>query len=188
MVLNLEDEAMIYQAFLSIYEKWGKIDVLVNNAGISTNSSIEDTSLASYMHELSINLGGVFACIKHIIPFMKKHGGSIINTSSLVSRYGSVNQAAYVSSKFGVNGLTIAASRELGKYNIRVNAVAPGVIATDMVKNMVDAKMQQYLEDLTPLKRIGQPAELCGAYLYLASDNASFTTGSIIDVNGGIIK
>ena len=119
---------------------------------------------------------------------MKKHGGSIINTSSLVSRYGSVNQAAYVSSKFGVNGLTIAASRELGKYNIRVNAVAPGVIATDMVKNMVDAKMQQYLEDLTPLKRIGQPAELCGAYLYLASDNASFTTGSIIDVNGGIIK
>lgn len=187
--MNLDDIEHINQVFSEVKDKFGKIDVLVNNAGITTSQSILDTSIDSFKHELNINLVGVFACIKAVIPYMIDNGGgSIINTSSLVARYGSINQPGYVASKFGVNGLTIEASRELGKYNIRVNAVSPGVVKTDMVKENVTEEMLAYLNNLTPLQRMGNPYELAGAYVYLASDESSYTTGTNIDVNGGIIK
>lgn len=187
--INLLDEENVETVFKQVNHTFGKIDVLVNNAGITTNQSILQTSYESFMQEVGINLGGVFNCIRQVIPYMQANGGgSIINTSSLVSRYGSVNQPGYVASKFGVNGLTIEASRELGAYNIRVNGVAPGVVATDMVKENVTPEMLDYLHQLTPLGRMADPDELAGAYVYLASDEASFTTGTIIDVNGGIIK
>lgn len=189
MGVNLTDEASVKSLMKSVKDKFNKIDVLVNNAGITTNQSILDTTYDSFMNELAINTAGPFLCIKEVIPYMQENGGgSIINTSSLVARYGSVNQAGYVTSKFGLEGLTIEASRELGKYNIRVNAVAPGVIGTDMVAENVTDEMLGYLKQLTPLQRMGEPSEVASVYVYLASDESSFTTGSIIDVNGGIVK
>ena len=114
-------------------------------------------------------------------------GGSIINTSSMVGTYGGKMQTAYSSSKFGINGLTKSCAKELGPYNIRVNAVAPGVVGTDMVAQSVSEKMMETLKTLTPLGRMANPDELASAYVYLASDESSFTTGTIIHVDGGIV-
>ena len=134
-----------------------------------------------------INFYGPMRLIRAAVPYMKENGGSIINTSSMVGIYGSPNQAAYTSSKFAINGLTKACAKELGQYNIRVNAIAPGVVGTDMVAGNVTEEMKAGLIRMTPLRRIAGPEDLAGAYLYLASDDASFTTGAIIQVDGGLI-
>ena len=117
---------------------------------------------------------------------MKETGGSIINTSSMVGNYGARNQSAYASSKFAINGLTKSLAKELGMYNIRVNAVAPGVVATDMMSIVTD-EMKQGLLRMTPLNKMAEPTDLAGAYLYLASDLSKFTTGTIIQVDGGLV-
>ena len=136
---------------------------------------------------IDINLTGPFKCTREVAKVMKQTGGCIINTSSLVGTYASRMQTAYVASKFGINGLTKACARELGPYGIRVNAVAPGVVQTDMVAQSVDGQMLAALKGMTPLGRVAQPDELAGAYVYLASDAASFTTGAILAVDGGIV-
>ena len=119
--------------------------------------------------------------------FKDNGGGSIINTSSMVGTYGGKMQTAYSSSKLGINGLTKSCAKELGQYGIRVNAVAPGAVATDMAKEFTDERMRQFLSMMTPLGRMAEPDELAGAYVYLASDESSFTTGTIINVDGGIV-
>ena len=124
---------------------------------------------------------------REVVKHMKKNGGSIINTSSMVGINGGKNQSAYASSKFAVNGLTISWAKELGEYNIRVNAVAPGVVETDMMKNAVTPEMKNILVNMTPLKRMANPSDISGVYLYLASDMSTFTTGAIIKVDGGLI-
>ena len=118
---------------------------------------------------------------------MKEKGGAIINTSSMVGSYGSAMQAAYSASKFAVNGLTKSCAKELGTYNIRVNAVSPGAVMTNMVKNSTTEEQQAMLSKVCPLGRIASPEELAGAYVYLASDEASFTTGAILSVDGGTV-
>lgn len=166
---------------------FGKIDILVNNAGIAPHKSIEEMNSLDFMKTIDINLGGAFRCSKAVIDVMKENGGSIINTSSFVSLYGSNNQSAYTASKSGVNGLTKALAKELGKYNIRVNAVAPGVIMTDMVKRDVDEKMITGLKMMTPLQRTADPKDLVGIYIYLASNESPHTTGTVINVDGGLV-
>ena len=118
---------------------------------------------------------------------MKEYGGSIINTSSMVGVNGGRGQAAYATSKAAINGLTKSLAKELGEYKIRVNAVAPGVVGTEMVEEHVTAEMKQILIGMTPLKRMATPNDLAPIYLYLASDDSSFTTGTIIQVDGGLI-
>ena len=118
---------------------------------------------------------------------MKDNGGSIINTSSFVSLYGDNMQSAYTASKAAINGLTKSNAKELGKYNIRVNAIAPGVVMTDMVKDNCDPNTIAALNNMTPLKRGAEPKDLVGAYVYLASDDSLFTTGAIINIDGGLV-
>lgn len=171
----------------NVAEKWGYIDILVNNAGVTSTKQIFDMTDDDFESVIDINLTGPFKFIREVAKIMKDHGGSIINTSSMVGTYGGRMQTAYSSSKFGINGLTKSCAKELGPYGIRVNAVAPGVVATDMMKHSVDEQMLAGLNRMTPLGRAACPDELAGAYVYLASDAASFTTGTLIHVDGGIV-
>lgn len=186
--LDLTKTESINNVVKKTIEKWGKIDILVNNAGITTTKSVLECSDEEFERVMNINLFGMFKAIRAVGKIMKENGGgSIINTSSMVSINPSPNQPAYSSSKAAVNGLTKSCARELGKYNIRVNAIAPGVVGTDMVKENVTDQMLQGLMHVTAMGRMAKPEELAGAYLYLASDDSSFTTGAIIQVDGGIV-
>lgn len=173
--------------FDTVVEKWGHIDILVNNSGISTVKEIHLMDDEDFENVMNINTTGMFRCARAAVKIMKDRGGCIINTSSLVSFNGTANQCAYTASKFAVNGLTKSLARELGRYNIRVNAVAPGTVATDMVKETVTPEMEQYMKQVTALGRMAEPSEIAGAYVYLASDDASYTTGAILSVDGGIV-
>ena len=169
-------------------EKFQKIDILINNAGITSAKPLIETTDEEMEKMFQINTFGVFKFIREVAPYMiKQQSGSIINTSSMVANYGGIMQTPYASSKFAVNGITKSCAKELGRYNIRVNAVAPGAVMTDMTKNSTDDNTRQMLSKLTPLGRIANPSELAGAYLYLGSDDSTFTNGAIITVDGGIV-
>ena len=185
--VDVSDGEAIRAMVARVVERWGKIDILVNNAGVTGAKPIFDMTDEDFESMIDINLTGPFKCTREVAKVMKQTGGCIINTSSLVGTYASRMQTAYVASKFGINGLTKACARELGPYGIRVNAVAPGVVQTDMVAQSVDGQMLAALKGMTPLGRVAQPDELAGAYVYLASDAASFTTGAILAVDGGIV-
>lgn len=185
--VDVSDADAIRTMVARVMERWGKIDILVNNAGVTGAKPIFDMTDEDFESMIDINLTGPFKCTREVAKVMKQTGGCIINTSSLVGTYASRMQTAYAASKFGINGLTKACARELGPYGIRVNAVAPGVVQTDMVAQSVDGQMLAALKGMTPLGRVAQPDELAGAYVYLASDAASFTTGAILAVDGGIV-
>ena len=184
--LNMKDSSSMKSSVEEVIKKWKKIDVLVNNAGITSNVSLLDSTDEDFMEMFQINFFGVVSLTREVVKHMKETGGSIINTSSMVANFGARNQAAYASSKFAINGLTKSLAKELGMYNIRVNAVAPGVVATDMM-SIVTEEMKQGLLRMTPLNRMAEPTDLAGAYLYLASDLSKFTTGTIIQVDGGLV-
>ena len=184
--LNMKDNNSMKSSVDEVINKWGRIDVLVNNAGITSNVSLLDSTDEQFMEMFQINFFGVVSLTREVVKHMKETGGSIINTSSMVGNYGARNQAAYASSKFAINGLTKSLAKELGMYNIRVNAVAPGVVATDMM-SIVTEEMKQGLLRMTPLNKMAEPTDLAGAYLYLASDLSKFTTGTIIQVDGGLV-
>ena len=184
--LNMKDASSMKSSVEEVINKWGRIDVLVNNAGITSNVSLLDSTDEQFMEMFQINFFGVVSLTREVVKYMKETGGSIINTSSMVGNYGARNQSAYASSKFAINGLTKSLAKELGMYNIRVNAVAPGVVATDMM-SIVTEEMKQGLLRMTPLNKMAEPTDLAGAYLYLASDLSKFTTGTIIQVDGGLV-
>ena len=184
--LNMKDTSTIKESVDKVINKWNKIDILVNNAGITSNVSLLDSTDEDFMDMFQINFFGVVSLTREVVKHMKETGGSIINTSSMVANYGARNQSAYASSKFAINGLTKSLAKELGMYNIRVNAVAPGVVATDMM-GIVTEEMKQGLLRMTPLNKMAEPTDLAGAYLYLASDLSKFTTGTIIQVDGGLV-
>ena len=172
----------------NVIDKWGKIDILVNNAGITSNVPFAHSTSEEFMEMFKINFFGVVDLTREVVKHMKENGGgSIINTSSMVGINGGRGQVAYASSKSAINGLTISLAKELGGYNIRVNAVAPGVVGTDMMRDSVNDDMKKMLIGMTPLRKMASPEDLAGAYLYLASDRASFTTGTIIKVDGGLM-
>ena len=188
IVTDVTSQESIHAMAESAMEAWGRIDIHINNAGITSTKHIFEMDNSDFTRVLDINLLGPFMAIREIGPIMKEQGGgSIINTSSMVGTYGGKMQTAYSSSKFAVNGLTKSCAKELGQFNIRVNAVAPGVVATPMMKDAVDDRTLAFLEQVTPLGHAADPSELAGAYVYLASDAASFTTGTIIHVDGGIV-
>ncbi|MBO7205746.1 MAG: SDR family oxidoreductase [Candidatus Methanomethylophilaceae archaeon] len=185
--VNVNDTEEIKGMVSAVVDRWGRIDALVNNAGVTSTKSILEMTDEDFTSVIDINLVGPFKVIREVARVMKDNGGSIINTSSMVGTYGGKMQTAYSSSKFGINGLTKSCAKELGQFGIRVNAVAPGAVATDMAKEFTTDQMRQYLAMLTPLGRMAEPDELAGAYVYLASDESSFTTGTIINVDGGIV-
>lgn len=167
-----------------IVDRYGKIDVLVNNAGISARESLYDYEEANFDKIMDLNVKSLFICSRAAAPFMKQQGGGcILNTSSMVGTYGQAAGVGYPASKFAVNGLTKSLARELGKDGIRVNAVAPGVIRTDMLAALPEDMVRRVTAPI-PLGRAGEPEEIANVFLFLASDLASYVTGAIVAVDG----
>ncbi len=180
-----------------VVAKWGRVDVLVNNAGIVRDSQLikwKDGQVAGQMTDeafnrvIDVNLRGVFHCTRSVVPHMIRNGGgAIVTTSSVVGLYGNFGQTNYVATKAGVIGMTKTWARELGKYKIRVNAVAPGFIGTEILTSM-PAKVLENMVSHTPLGRIGDPKDIAEAYVWLASDAASYVTGAVLSVDGGLVN
>jgi len=181
---NLSNYEEIEKMVKTVAKKYGRIDILVNNAGTSAKDPIEKTSVEEFEKIIDLNIQAVFRVTKAVVPIMKEQGeGVVLNTSSMVSIYGQPSGVGYPASKFAVNGLTKSLARELAPAGIRVNAVAPGIISTDMMK-AVPEKMIAPLIKTIPLGRIGQPRDIANAFLFLASDMASYITGEILSVDG----
>lgn len=181
---KLTDAAEVEKAVLEVKNRYGRIDILVNNAGISQSTPLYDYTPEEFDKVIDLNVKAVFYAILPAAKIMKEQGGGcIINTSSMVSISGQPAGVGYPASKFAVNGITVSLARELGKDNIRVNAVAPGVTKTDMVASLP----QQVVDAISakiPIGRPGEPEEVANAFLYLASDMASYVTGEILSVDG----
>ncbi|MEK7439279.1 MAG: SDR family oxidoreductase, partial [Chloroflexota bacterium] len=177
-------------------EKFGRIDILINNAGIVRDAQlikVKDGVVTGKMSEaefdsvIAVNLKGVFNCTQAVAPQMiKQNYGRIINASSVVGLYGNFGQTNYVATKSGVIGMTKVWARELGRKGVTVNAVAPGFIATDMVKSIPEKVIASMIEH-TPAGRMGEPKDIADAYLFLASDDASFINGHTLSVDGGMV-
>ena len=181
---NLTKEQEVKEAFDTVKEKYGRIDILVNNAGVSSSTPLVNFSEEEYDKIANVNSKAVFTCSKVIVPYMEaQKGGVILNTSSMVSIYGQPSGCMYPASKFAVNGLTKSLSRELAPKNIRVNAVAPGITKTDMVAALPKEMIEPLIKTI-PLGRIGTPEDIANAFLFLASDMASYITGEILQVDG----
>lgn len=184
MAPDLTDYAAVDDAFAEVEKAFGRIDILVNNAGISAREPLYDYTPEAFEKIMRLNVSAVFNGCRAVAPRMKAQGGgSIINTSSMVSLYGQPSGVGYPTSKFAVNGMTRSLARELGRDNIRVNAVAPGVTRTDMVANLPQEIVQRVCAPI-PLGRMGEPEEVANAFLFLASDLASYITGEILQVDG----
>ena len=187
MAPALTDKSDVERALNAAVEKYGRHDILINNAGIAQNIPLENYSDEDLDKIIDLNVKAVFICSKAAARIMKENGGgSIINTSSVVSFYGQGLGCMYPASKAAVNGLTRSLSRELGKSGIRVNAVAPGVTRTDMVAALPEQMVAPLLQKI-PLARMGEAEDVANAVLFLASDMASYITGAVIPVDGGAI-
>ncbi len=194
--VNVASRAEVQTWVDDVAAKYGRIDVLVNNAGILRDGQLikfKEGQLVGQMSEadfdtvVSVNLKGVFNCTQAVAPVMAKQGGGVIlNATSIVGLDGNFGQTNYVATKSGVIGMTKVWARELGKFGIRVNAVAPGFTATEMITAMPE-KIIDGMKARTPLGRLGEPRDIANAYLFLASDEASFITGETLRVDGGIV-
>lgn len=186
----------VESAVSALVAAWGGVDVLVNNAGITRDAQlikVKEGEIAGAMSDeafdavVSVNLRGVFNSTRAVVPHMiRAHGGVVLNASSVVGLYGNFGQTNYAATKAGVISFTRTWARELGKYGIRVNAVAPGFIGTEMVRAMPE-KVLEGMRGHTPLGRLGDPADIANAYAWLASDEASFVHGAVLSVDGGIV-
>lgn len=196
MKVDVTDTSSVNEAAEKVAGHWGGIDVLVNNAGILRDSMLvkhKDGAVQSVMSDeqfdtvISVNLRGVFACTRAVVPGMIARGGGVVlNASSVVGLYGNFGQTNYIATKAGVIGMTKVWARELGRHGIRVNAVAPGFIATEILAAMPQ-KVLDAMTSRTPLGRMGRPEEIAEAYVWLASDAASFVTGTVLSVDGGVV-
>jgi 3-oxoacyl-[acyl-carrier protein] reductase len=194
--VNVANRADVQNWVDEVVTRYGRVDVLVNNAGVLRDGQlvkVKEGQLVGQMSEtdfdlvISVNLKGVFNCSQAVAPVMIRQGGGVIlNASSVVGLDANFGQTNYVATKFGVIGMTKVWARELGRYNIRVNAVAPGFTATEMVAAMPE-KILEGMKSRTPLGRLGEPRDIANAYLFLASDDASFITGEVLRVDGGIV-
>ncbi|MDU1029601.1 MAG: SDR family NAD(P)-dependent oxidoreductase [Peptococcus niger] len=184
---NLMDGDALQQEMNRIVDRYGRIDVLVNNAGMADDMSVYDYSPEKFDKIMDLNVKAVFNAILAVIPHMKKQGGgAIISTSSMVSRFGQIRGVGYPTSKFAVNGLTISLARELGPDRIRVNAVAPGITNTDMMRNVPDEMIEPLIQNI-PLRRIGEPEDIAKACAFLAGDDASYISGEVLHVDGAML-
>jgi 3-oxoacyl-[acyl-carrier protein] reductase len=194
--VNVADRQAVQAWVDDVVAKYGRIDVLVNNAGVLRDGllvRVKNGELVKQMPEaefdlvIAVNLKGVFNCTQAVAPTMiRQQNGVILNASSVVGLDGNFGQTNYVATKAGVIGMTKVWARELGRYNIRVNAIAPGFISTEMVASMPEDILAG-MKERTPLRRLGSPRDIANAYLFLASDEASFITGTALRVDGGIV-
>ncbi len=181
---DLCDPEAVARDFAAVKERFGRVDILANNAGVSSRTSLYEYTLEEFSKIMDINVKAVFVCSQAAARIMKEQGGGvIINTSSMVGEYGQPSGCGYPASKFAVNGLTKSLARELAKDQIRVNAVAPGVTRTDMVAALPQEMVDRISAGI-PLGRMGEPLDIANAYLYLASDLASYVTGITLRVDG----
>jgi len=185
---DVSNEKEVEEMVNRVYSNFARIDILVNNAGIIKRGSTEDHSYEDWDRVIAVNLRGTYNCSKAVIPIMKKQGcGKIVNVSSIAGKVGDIASApSYGSSKGAINALTKSMARELAEYGICVNAVAPHAVETEMSAEWSQEKRRQLMSQI-PLKRLGRPEEVAAAVLFLASDEASFITGEILDVNGGYL-
>lgn len=181
---DLTDFASVQAAVEAVRARFGGVDILVNNAGISAREPLADYKPEAFKAIMDLNVTAVFNGCKAVEPIMRAAGrGCIVNTSSMVSLYGQPSGVGYPASKFAVNGLTKSLARELGPAGIRVNAVAPGVTRTDMVAALPEELVARISAPI-PLRRIGEPEEVANVFLFLASDLASYVTGTVVSVDG----
>ena len=186
-IADVSDYEKVQQVFEEIINENGKIDILVNNAGITQDTLFMRMDLDKWKKVIEVNLGGVYNCTKAVIShMMRNRSGVIINISSIVGIYGNPGQANYAASKAGIIGFTKSLAKEVGKRGIRVVAVAPGFIETPMTENLPDQVKEMALK-VIPLARFGKPEEVASAALFLASDLASYITGTVIEVSGGLV-
>ncbi|MCZ7554054.1 MAG: 3-oxoacyl-ACP reductase [Anaerolineae bacterium UTCFX2] len=194
--VDVSDPNAVENAAADVVQKWGRIDILINNAGI-----LRDAQLAAYKEGelksrmrvedfddvIRVNLRGVFICTRAVAPIMiRQQYGRIISASSVVGIYGNFGQTNYVAAKAGVIGMTRVWARELGRHNITVNAVAPGFIQTEMINNLPEKVLESMLAK-TPLRRLGKPEDIANAFVFLAEPDASFISGAILSVDGGLV-
>ena len=179
----LTDLESVRTAFRQVAEEFGGIDILVNNAGISERTPFGEYTEELYDKVMDLNVKGVFTASRAAAEQMEGRGGVILSTSSMVSLYGQPSGFAYPASKFAVNGLTLSLARELGPKGIRVNAVAPGITETDMMKAVPKEIIDPMIRQI-PLRRLGQPEDIANAFAFLASDEASYITGVVLSVDG----
>ena len=194
--VDVSKSDIVQRATDDVIKKHGRIDVLVNNAGILRDAMLikyKDGNVAGMMDDatfdavINVNLKGVFLCARAVVPHMIRNGGGVIlNASSVVGLYGNFGQTNYAATKAAVINFTKTWSRELGKYNIRVNAVAPGFIATEMVKQM-PPKVLDSMVSHTPLGKMCEPDDIANAYVWLASDASKFVHGAVLSVDGGVV-
>lgn len=181
---NLNDFEEVESVINGIKEKYGHIDIVVNNAGISQRGPIEELTSKDFEKIMDLNVNAIFNVSKAVAVIMKEQkDGVILNTSSMVSKYGQPSGIGYPTSKFAVNGFTLSLARELAPFNIRVNAVAPGVTKTDMVAALPEAMIEPLIKTI-PLGRIGEARDIANAFLFLASDMASYISGVVLSVDG----
>jgi 3-oxoacyl-[acyl-carrier protein] reductase len=185
-VVDVTDRATVDAMVASVRAEWGRIDVLVNNAGITKDARLAKMSSAQFDAVVAVNLKGVFECTQAVADTMVAQGsGSIVNASSVVGLYGNFGQTNYAATKAGVIGLTKTWARELGPKGVRVNAVCPGFVRTPILDTIPEEVLQKMVAKV-PLGRLGRPEEIAAVYAFLASDDASYLNGAVIEVSGGI--
>lgn len=185
--INTANRSNVDVVIQAVKEQYGRIDILVNNAGITRDAMLVKMTEADFQQVLDVNLNGVFHCTQAVVPHMIEQGyGKIINTSSVSGVYGNVGQTNYAASKAAIIGMTKTWAKELGRKGINVNAVSPGFTRTAMVEKMPENIIDK-MKSTTSLQRLGIPVDIANAYLFLATDEASYITGHVLQVDGGIM-
>lgn len=186
--VDVSDSEHVKQVAEQVLETYGKVDVLVNNAGITKDAMLMKMTPDTFKQVLDVNLTGVYNCTQAFLPPMLAQGkGKIINTSSISGTGGNVGQTNYAASKAGILGMTRTWAKEFGPKGLNVNAVAPGFIETDMIDTIPEKVLNQ-IRALTPFPRLGKPEDIANAYLFLASDESDFVNGTVLEVDGGMLK
>lgn len=184
--VNTTNYSEIEKAAKNVFDKFGAIDILINNAGITRDSTLKKMTPEQWQQVIDVNLTGVFYCTKIVSEYMlQKNYGRIVNASSVVGLYGNFGQTNYVATKSGLIGMTKTLGKELGRKGITVNAIAPGFIATEMVAKMPTEVIEQ-MKTKIPVGRLGLPEDIANAYLFLSSNDASYINGTVLSVDGGI--
>ncbi len=186
--VNTVDFDAVKVATEKVAADFGGIDILINNAGITRDASMKKMTSEQWQSVIDVNLTGVFNCTKNVFPYMvERGGGRILNASSIVGLYGNFGQSNYVATKAGLIGLTKTWAREFGRKGITVNAVAPGFINTEMIQTIPDEIIDNIKKGI-PMARLGEPEDIANAYAFLASDEASYISGTVISVDGGLVQ
>ncbi|AMA73800.1 3-oxoacyl-ACP reductase FabG [Aneurinibacillus thermoaerophilus] len=185
--VNVADETSVQALMEAVKQKAGRLDILINNAGITQDSMLHTLTKEKWEQVIAINLTGVYLCTKAAVPLMLENGyGRIINTSSVVGLYGNIGQTNYAATKAGIIGLTKTWAKELGGKGITVNAVAPGFIRTPMTE-AVPGKILEMMRAKVPVQRLGEPEDIARAYMFLASPHSSYINGAVLSVDGGVV-